>query len=326
MKIGFACKVITSPEFVDPSTFHTKSTTVTALSKLTVDEQMNKLDLLITHNLQAILNLVTVVSTLDPMLRMVRLPGDILPLYTHPITTNYYNDNTVMMFIQSQLASIGEIAKRTGTRLSFHPAQMILLSSVHDDVTIRSILELEYHVKLAQMMGFCQSFQDIKCNIHVNGGGVESFRSNWKKLSPELKQIITVENDEYTSSISDCITLKDLCPVVFDIHHQWIYSGEYVDHTNDVIKHVVESWRGITPTMHASVSQARLLKNGTPSQYSRPELRRHSSLLWDDAVNDILYGYHNVAKFDIMVEAKMKNLASFGLYEKFYSSTRNSGI
>lgn len=317
MKIGFACKVIQSLEFQNPDTFHTKTTTVTALSKLSTEDQAYKLDMLISHNLQAIENLVTTVSSLTPTLRMVRLPGDILPLYTHPITTDYYKDSVTMRFVELWLYKIGQIARSAGTRLSFHPAQMILLSSVNDDVTTRSIAELEYHVKLAQMMGFCKTFQDIKCNIHVNGGGVDAFRSNWSKISPELKQIITVENDEYTSPVQSCIKLKDLCPIVFDLHHQWIYSGEYMTHTDDNIKHVVESWRGVTPTMHASVSQARLLKHNPPSSYNKPELRRHSSMLWDNGVNDILHGYHTEAKFDIMVEAKMKNLASVALHDYF---------
>jgi UV DNA damage repair endonuclease len=109
-----------------------------------------------------------------------------------------------------------------------------------------------------------------------------------------------------------------------DIHHNWIREGTYIDCNSDLAKKVIDSWRGIRPTIHYSVSREDVLVGHSGSQlpdhgaliaegHNKQKLRAHSDYFWNDAVNDWALTFHD--NFDIMCEAKGKNLASFKLLE-----------
>ena len=53
-----------------------------------------------------------------------------------------------------------------------------------------------------------------------------------------------------------------------------------------------------------------LLENG----HKKQKLRAHSDLMWNTAVNQYVAGFW--PRFDIQVEAKAKNIASFALYNQ----------
>jgi hypothetical protein len=85
---------------------------------------------------------------------------------------------------------------------------------------------------------------------------------------------------------------------------------------------IVESWRGVRPIAHVSVSRESLLHGHDPGR--RPDfarlvaggmrardLRGHSDLMWNAAVNRLVAGH--LAWADFEVEAKSKNLASEAL-------------
>jgi UV DNA damage endonuclease len=89
---------------------------------------------------------------------------------------------------------------------------------------------------------------------------------------------------------------------------------------------VVDSWRGVRPTLHYSVSRETdlvghpidvmpdmnlLLEQG----YKKQKLRAHSNYYWNTAVNQWALQFRD--NFDIMCESKCKNLASFALYEEY---------
>ena len=92
-------------------------------------------------------------------------------------------------------AEIGEVARQTGTRLSFHPGQFTVLASDNDDIVRRSILEVEYHADMARMMGYGRTFQDFKINVHISGKrGPDGVRSAYQKLTPEARNCLTIES------------------------------------------------------------------------------------------------------------------------------------
>jgi UV DNA damage endonuclease len=112
-----------------------------------------------------------------------------------------------------------------------------------------------------------------------------------------------------------------------DIHHHWINSGEYI-HPDDVrVKRVIDSWRGVRPAMHYSVSREDVLidhaRNELPSManllalgYKKQKLRAHSDFYWNSALNAWAAMFADV--FDIQCESKGKNLAS-GEFAKLVS-------
>jgi UV DNA damage repair endonuclease len=245
--------------------------------------------------------------------------------YTHDDYKDFWHSSDVQTNLARWMAPIGETARANNVRLSFHPDQFVVLASDRDEVVNKSIEEFEYHADMARFMGYGKTFQDMKINVHISGRkGPQGIRDVFGRLSPEARNTLTLENEEYTHGLSDCLSLSDLVPTVLDIHHNWIREGTYIDCNSDLAKKVIDSWRGVRPTIHYSVSREDVLvghdSNQLPDQaaliasgHSKQKLRAHSDYFWNDAVNDWALTFND--NFDIMCEAKGKNLASFKLLE-----------
>ena len=332
-KIGFACKWIDNPTQVagikptdDAKQYNTGTTTISWLNRQTKDVAEQKLWDLMVQNIEAVRKLVSKVATLDPHLRMVRISSDILPAYTHTNWSYFWQRRDVIDYLESRFSVVGDIARANNVRLSMHPGQFVVLASINPGIVERSIEEFEYHATMARMMGYGKSFQDFKINVHISGKqGPDGIRSAYKQLSQEARNCITIENEENSWGINDCLSISDIVPIVLDIHHHWIREGEYLDPNDDRVKRVVDSWRGLRPTMHYSVSRedylvghdslvapvhAQLLLDG----YKKQKLRAHSDFYWNNETNKWAITFLN--QFDIMCESKGKNLASMELYNQ----------
>lgn len=331
-KIGFACKWIDNASQVDgigpkddARKYSTGTTTIAWLGRQSVADAEQKLWDLTKQNLQHTLNLVTKVSTLPVGLRMVRLSSDILPVYTHAQWSYFYKRADVVKLMEYCFAKIGETARAAGVRLSFHPGQFTVLASENPGIVNNSIDEFEYHADMARMMGYGKTFQDFKINVHISGKrGPEGIRAAYKRLSTEARNCITIENEENAWGLDDSLELADLLPIVLDVHHHWCREGEWLDPTDVRVQRVIDSWRGVRPTMHYSQSREDyLVEHDATVQpdmtllkdqgYKKAKLRAHSDFYWNTASNDWVLGY--LPTHDIMCESKAKNLASFALYE-----------
>lgn len=328
--IGFACKWIDYPHQVNGikpldecKKYNTGATTVAWLNRQTRPVAEQKLWDLMVQNLAAVQALVDRVGTLNENLRMVRIGSDILPMYTEPSWRYFWQQPDVRQYCHSHFRLIGDSARRSGTRLSFHPGQFCVLASDSADIVTRSIEEFEYHVDMARYMGYGKKFQDFKINVHIAGrAGPEGIRRALQRMSPEARNTITIENDEITWGIDSSLELAKDCALVLDIHHHWVKTGEYIEATDPRISMVIDSWRGVRPVIHYSVSREEHLpdhcRNTLPhldtlmeSGYHKPKLRAHSDFYWNDSVNR--WALTHAGWADIMCESKGKNLASFEL-------------
>jgi UV damage endonuclease UvdE len=329
-KIGFACKfseihptkgIISVPEY------NCKTTTIAWLDRQSKNSAYEKLTDIAKHNVTAIKKVIDHLSTLPPELRMFRISSDVLPAYTHDDYKPFWQSSTVRNLLERWFAPLGETARQNDVRLSFHPDQFVVLASDRPEVVNKSIEEFEYHVDMARWMGYGKKFQDIKINVHISGrAGVEGFRQSYKRLSDEARNSITIENEEISYGLNDCLQLSDIIPIVLDIHHHWIREGEYIQTTDDRVKRVIDSWRGRRPTCHYSVSREDILVNHCvhtlpnhkvllESGHNKQKLRAHSDYMWSSAVNDWAKTHWDWA--DIMVECKSKNLGAHQLYESW---------
>ena len=245
-RIGFACKWIDHAGQVDgiKSTddckrYNTGTTTVAWLNRQSRDVAEQKLWDLMVGNIEAVYRLVERVSTLDPSLRMVRISSDILPVYTHADFAYYWRKPDVVSYAETHFKRVGDLARDRNVRLSMHPGQFTVLASDNPGIVGRSIDEFEYHTDIARWMGYGQKFQDFKINVHISGKqGPEGIRRALKKLSPEARNCITIENEENSWGLNDCLSLIDVVPIVLDIHHHWIREGEYISPTDDRVRKV----------------------------------------------------------------------------------------
>lgn len=338
-KIGFACKWIDRPDQVDgvgakddAKQYNTGTTTVAWLRRQTTTVAEEKLWDLMKSNIESTKKLVSKVGTLEPERRMVRLSSDILPVYTHDEYAYFWQQADVKLYMEREFSKVGDIARRDGVRVSMHPGQFTVLASENDGIVNNSIAEFEYHADMARMMGYGKTFQDFKINVHISGKrGPDGIRSAYKRLSPEARNCLTLENEENAWGLDDCLSLGDIVPTVLDVHHHWIKEGQYIQANDSRIQQVIDSWRGVRPVIHYSVSREDylvehdttvmpeyklLLENG----YKKQKLRAHSDFYWNQSSNDWVLSHWSWA--DIMCESKGKNLASEALYKYAIETSR----
>lgn len=326
-RVGFACKYMDAnqnqsdrilKEIQQP--YSGKTTTMTWLqskSKAVVEEKLWEI---IHYNTRAVYNLIEYVGHLVPEQRMVRIGSDQLPGFTLPALQYFWQQVDVLNFLETSFRLAGDLARELGVRLSMHPGQFVVLASTTPDVVERSIAEFEYHANLIRWMGYGKTFQDFKCNVHIAGKkGPEGIQLILRRLSLEARNSITIENDEISWGIDASLALEKDLALVLDIHHHWIKTGEYIQVTDDRVRRVIDSWRGVRPVIHYSVSPERILNNHPTEAlpnlnqllsqgYNKSQLREHSDRMWNAACDRWAGTFRN--DFDIMIEAKHKNLAS----------------
>jgi UV DNA damage repair endonuclease len=336
-RIGFPCKWIDNVEQIDgikpkddAKKYQTGTTTVAWLNRQSRDVAIAKLWQLVENNIQSAHLLVERVGALDPHLRMVRLGSDLLPVYTQEDWRWFWQEADVKAYAEKHFAEVGRIARERNVKLSMHPGQFTVLASVNEGIVSRSIEEMEYHADLARWMGYGKSFQDFKINVHISGKqGPAGILAALPRLSPEARNCITIENDENCWGIDSSLELEKHCALVLDIHHHWIRTGEYIQPSDDRCKRVIDSWRGVRPTLHYSVSREDVLVDHCPDTlpdmnslleqgYKKAKLRAHSNFYWNTAVNEWALSFWD--HFDIMCESKAKNLASFALHKQAITS------
>ena len=331
-RIGFACKWLNDPSecggmkvnAVDRE-LNGRSTTMRWLREHPAEAEQRQWDIM-NHNTTAAVKMIERVATLPAERRMVRLGSEMLQGYTEKDWQAWWQQADVQAHCEKIFAPIGETARRLDVRLSFHPGQFCVLASENDNIVNRSIEEFEYHATMARWMGYGRSFQDFKINVHISGKrGPAGIQDALQRLSPEARNCITIENDEMSWGVESSIELVTDVALVLDLHHHWIRTGEYIDHRDDRIKRIQDSWRGVRPVIHYSTSREdlvvghacnikpdldRLLNEG----FKKQKLRAHSDFAWNQETNAWALSHWGWA--DIMVEAKGKNIASQQLYEQ----------
>jgi len=341
-RLGFCCKFMHEDQTQKPKVlkeiqqqFTERQTTVAWCNRQEKSVAEERLWDIVEHNMQSMYNLVEYVGSLPANRRMVRLGSNQIPMATEPTWRYMWNDPDNIRAMEKGFAKVGQLARDLDVRVSFHPGQFCVLASDNPDVVERSIDEFEYHVTMARYMGFGKYWQDMKINVHISGRqGAEGIIKVLPRLSPEARNMITIENDEMCWGLDESLKLKDKVALVLDIHHHWIRDEEYIQPSDDRVKAVIDSWRGVRPVIHYSYSRDEALQ---PAVQSLPEgssyhdgmwsirrlldlgckkqkLRAHSDFYPNHAVNEWALSFWQ--DFDIQCEAKAKNLATQQLYEQ----------
>ena len=325
-RVGFCCKWINDPSEVAgmkvsavDRDLNGRSTTMRWLREHPAEAEQRQWDIM-NHNTSAAVKLIERVATLPANRRMVRLGSEMLQGYTQKDWIDWWQRPEIQDHCAKIFAPIGETARRLDVRLSFHPGQFCVLASANPGIVDRSIEEFEYHADMVRWMGYGKSFQDFKINVHISGQqGPDGIRAAYQRLSLEARNCITIENEENSHNLDTCLQLADILPIVLDVHHHWINSGEYIEPNDQRVQRVIDSWRGVRPAMHYSISREDILVGHATDVrpdmasllslgYKKQKLRAHSDFYWNDAVNEWMAGFAD--RFDIQCESKGKNLAS----------------
>ncbi|MGY2052473.1 UV damage endonuclease UvsE [Methylobacterium sp. JK268] len=336
-RLGFCCKFI--PDEAPGThatlkaakaaalTMNVTTVTIAHLRRLDPGAAREKLVAVVMHNLAALRRQVDWVAGRPPLERLLRLASSILPGYTHPEVRHLYEDPALRRALESGLAAVGAAARAGGVRLSMHPGPFCILASRNPAALENGIAELDYHADVMAMMGYDSGWHPHGAHVNIHVGardpGLDGFRATLPRVSAAARNLVTVENDEDSFGVDDVLRLADLVPVVLDLHHHWIHSGgDYLDPDDPRIARIRESWRGVRPVSHISVSREDLLPGHDPDALpdfaallagglNGRALAGHSDLMWNRAVNDLVA--RHLAWSDFEIEAKLKNLASAGI-------------
>lgn len=321
-RIGFACKIQDDDGKALPQ-LNTSTTTITWLDNQPKQKAVDRLWEIMQRNVQVLQRQMLWLAVQKPEHKMFRLTSDLLPAYTHENWMWFYFEPDVQRYLERELIKVGDLARKHDIRLSFHPGQFCVLASDNPSVVENSVAEFEYHCDVIRYMGFGKQFQDFKCNVHIGGkAGPEGIKRALKQLSREARNCLTIENAEFSWGLDASLELVKDCALVLDIHHHWIMSGEYIEPDDPRIQRVIESWRGVRPVMHYSVSREDVLvdhcQNTKPDLdelrklgFTKAKLRAHSEFYWNAECNTWAKSHNSWA--DIMCESKQKNLAAHQL-------------
>lgn len=235
-------------------------------------------------------------------IKYFRISSDMFPFMDHPDKRYQLDDLKNAKWIRKTLSEAGQYAQEHGHRLSMHPGQYTCIASPNQDTVNKSLLCLEMHNLVADLLGAGPEF---KINIHVGGtydgkaDTADRFCNSFEQLSPSCQSRLTVENDDKESmwaieELKDMIYDRIGISLCFDIHHWDCHKGSFYDAV-DAYKVAESTWDGIVPEVHYSEPKD---PNGTGQKY-----RSHSDYCINPA--PIL----SDEPYDLMLEAKMKEKA-----------------
>jgi UV DNA damage endonuclease len=174
-------------------------------------------------------------------LLFLRITSDLVPFASHPVCTFPWQEHFTGSF-----QKLGEYCRDNGFRISMHPDQFVLLNTPDEGVLGRSIKELEYQVKVLDLMGMDRT---AKVQIHIGGvygdkaASMVRFVKNYSHLDAAIKSRLVIENDERLYSAEDCLAIhaRTGIPVIFDsFHHSLLNSGEA---TGNVLISLRKTWK-----------------------------------------------------------------------------------
>ena len=246
-----------------------------------------------------------------------RLSSQIFPHMSNPLIKDYGFE-----FAREPMRLCGLLANHFKQRLTFHPGQFNVLGTPDEKTLVKTVHELNKHCEILDIM-----YQDINGIIVIHGGGVygnkpetmKRWVENFGRLNKNTQKRLVLENCEKSYTVRNCITMSEMInekygfylPIVVDSHHYTCYSKIHPSNPQepmvDLIPLVLKTWttRGMKPKFHIS-------------EQGSGRIGHHSDLIQEipDYMLEIPKKYN--IYLDIMVEAKLKEIAISKLVERYH--------
>jgi UV DNA damage endonuclease len=250
-------------------------------------------------------------------IRMYRLPTALAPYASHPELPQFHDQ---ISECAEELAAVGEIVRERGIRLSSHPGQYTVLNSERSDVQAAAVAELEIQAAQFDAMGLGDEAVVV---LHVGGtaGGLDAsrdrFLAGFERLSDAARARLVIENDDRSFALVDVLPLAERTGlrVVWDVLHHRCHDPARLSNP-DALAAALATWpEETTPKIHYSSPRldVEVRKGG---KYLLPQLRAHADLIDPIGFEAFLRDAPAGRDFDIMLEAKAKDLALMRLREQ----------
>lgn len=266
-----------------------------------------------------------ILERLDALdVRMYRMTSDLAPYATHPDLPQFHGQ---VEECAERLAAIGARARQLDVRLSFHPGQYVVLNSEREEVRALAARELDVMAALLDAMGCGPEAVVV---LHVGGGAggraaaLGRFEEGLARAGERARGRLVVENDDRTFSLRDVLALHERTglPVVWDVLHHHCHDPDAIPEA-EALRAALATWpAGVVPKIHYSTPKTaveeRRERDGrrVRTRYVLPPLRAHADLVDPLAFEDFLRGPAARLAFDVMLEAKAKDLALLRLREQ----------
>jgi len=293
IRFGLCCLFISEP-------IKFKTIRYSYFSKLSKQEQIEKIDKTILWNLDSLEK--ALLFCRNNGIGCFRITSTFLPLFTHPKIKYDIKDLPHYKEIKTKFSKNKIFSKSNNIRLTLHPDQFTVLSSPKPEVIKNSINNLMYHAYLSNLLDV-----DV-INIHIGGAygekksAIKRFEKNFRILPSDIKDKLTIENDDIIYTPSDLLPLfqKYNIPLVYDVHHHRCNPDEMS--INEASVKAYRTWNR-EPVFHISSAKNDSLQK-SHSDYIKTE--------------DFPTIWKKMAPLTVEVEAKSKELAVLDLIKKIY--------
>jgi UV DNA damage endonuclease len=247
-------------------------------------------------------------------IRMYRMPTALAPYASHPDLTQFHGQ---VDECAEELATVGALARERGIRLSTHPGQYTVLNSTEERVRAAAVAELEVQAALLDAMGLGPEAVVV---LHVGGaaGGVDAARdrfvAGFEMLGEAARRRLVIENDDRSFGVGDVVALAERAGlrVVWDALHHHCHDPDGLS-DRDALAFALATWpAGETPKIHYSSPRLDI----DAKTLRLPQLRAHADLVDPLAFESFMRDVAGERDFDVMLEAKAKDLALLRLRDQ----------
>lgn len=266
--------------------------------------------------------LAAILDRLDALdVRMYRMTSDLAPYATHPDLPAFHGQ---VQECAERLATVGARARALDVRLSFHPGQYVVLNSEREEVRALAAREIDLMAALLDAMG-CGPEAVVVLHVGGAAGGRAAasarFEEGLARIGDRGRARLVVENDDRSFALGDVLELhrRTGLPVVWDVLHHHCHDPERIP-DGEALRAALATWpAGVVPKVHFSSPrtsvQERRERDGrrVRTRHLLPALRAHADLVDPIAFEAFVRGPAAGLVFDVMLEAKAKDLALVAL-------------
>ncbi|NMM61822.1 UV DNA damage repair endonuclease UvsE [Clostridium sp. P21] len=306
IRLGYVAIALNLPKVTSSS-----SLTYTNYERQGSDEKkLNKLKSVTLSNLDDLYKILR--YNVENNIHFYRITSALVPLSTHPHVENW----NYRSIFNKDFKRIGDFIKQNCMRVDTHPDEFNVLNSIREDVVENTKRNLWSHANLFEDM----KYNEGKMILHVGSsqGGKEAamnrFINNFKEFPKDITSRVILENDDKTFTTKEVLKMCKILsiPMVLDVHHH-ICNNEN-DLLLPMIKDIFNTWNNeaLPPKVHFS----------SPREGEKD--RKHSDFINPHHFIEFLEGCRDFnTDFDIMLEAKKKDLALYKLAEDIRKIKKN---
>jgi UV DNA damage endonuclease len=251
-------------------------------------------------------------------IRMYRMSSELAPYATHPDFPQFHNQ---IAESRSELRELGKRAKQMDLRLSFHPSQFIVMNAPNERLRRQSVWDLASQAEILDQMNL-----DPEAVIVIHFGGAyedkraaaERWVACYRQLPEPARRRLVLENDDVRFSAADVLAIHEETgvPLVFDVQHHQCLNPECLP-WRSTLERFLRTWQaGIRPKVHYSSPRTQMREVVRTNKKTGKKETILQAPVWT-AHADFAHPFDFIRfaretsdlEFDIMLEAKAKNLA-----------------